>query len=59
MDAESQWTYDRMRLYKLWRAHPDWSLRQFARVLGYDVKWVSKWLGRFKSTAVQSLKMFF
>jgi len=38
MDCESQWTYDRMRLYKLWEANPDWSLRQFAREPGYGVK---------------------
>jgi len=58
MDTESQWIYDRMRLYKLWKANPDWSLRQFARELGYDVKWVSKWLNRFKDAPCRSLKMF-
>jgi len=58
MDTESQWTFDRMRLYRLWQAHPDWSLRQFARELGYDVKWVSKWLNRFKTASGRSLQMF-
>jgi len=58
VDTESQWTYDRMTLYKLWEANPDWSLRQFARELGYDVKWVSKWLTRFKDAPYHSLKMF-
>lgn len=58
MDGESQWIFDRMRLYKLWEAHPEWSLRQFARVLGYDKGWVGKWLNRFKNTTCQSWQMF-
>ena len=58
MDTESQWTFDRMRLYRLWEAHPDWSLRQFAHELSYDVKWVSKWLHRFQTTPLPSVRMF-
>lgn len=58
MDNESQWIFDRMRLYRLWQAHPDWSLRQFGRILGYDKGWVRKWLSRFKSTSEQSFRMF-
>lgn len=58
MDNESQWIFDRMRLYKLWQAHPDWSLRQFGRVLGYDKGWVSKWLNRFETATEQSWRMF-
>lgn len=58
MDSESQWIFDRMQLHKLWEAHPDWSLRQYARELGYDVGWVRKWLKRFQSTVDKSFRMF-
>jgi len=58
MDNESQWIFDRMRLYRLWQACPDWSLRQYAHELGYDANWVRKWLNRFKATATQTFRMF-
>jgi len=58
MDTESQWIFDRMRLYKLWQAHPDWSLRQFGRTLGYDKSWVRKWLNRFQTATEKTWRMF-
>lgn len=58
MDTESQWIFDRMQLYRLWQAHPDWSLRQYGYQLGYDVNWVRKWLNRFKTRATRSFRMF-
>ena len=58
MDTESQWIFDRMRLYKLWQAHPDWSLRQFGRALGYDKSWVHKWLNRFQTATEKTWRMF-
>ncbi len=58
MDTESQWIFDRMRLYRLWQAHPDWSLRQFGHTLGYDKSWVRKWLNRFQTATEKTWRMF-
>jgi hypothetical protein len=40
MDAE--WELDRIRLYQLWREHPDWSRPQLAQSLSRSLSWVKK-----------------
>ncbi|MBN8594842.1 MAG: helix-turn-helix domain-containing protein, partial [Anaerolineae bacterium] len=55
---ESEWALDRMRLYQLRRDHPDWTLAQLARAIGYSLSWVKKWLRRFRETVVQGVEMF-
>jgi transposase InsO family protein len=40
------------------RAHPDWSLRQYARQLGHDLQWVRKWHQRFHEAASITLDLF-
>lgn len=55
---ESVWEMDRMRLYQLRRAHPDWSQPRLAQVLKRSVSWVKKWLKRFRETKTPSLTMF-
>ena len=55
---DTQWTYDRIRLYKLWKNHADWSQKRFADVIGYSVSWVKKWLARFRQVDHLTLEVF-
>ncbi len=55
---EAQWELDRLRLYQLVRAHPDWSRPRLAAAIGYSVSWVKKWLRRFRAFNPPSLSMF-
>lgn len=58
MLSENEWVLERIKLYELAKTHPTWSLRQYARQLGHDVKWVSKWLGRIRAASEVSLDLF-
>jgi hypothetical protein len=58
MDTESQWIYDRMRLYHLRVAHPDWSVAQLAESVGRSERWGRKWVQRFKAVATPNFTMF-
>lgn len=55
---ESEWEIDRIRLFQLWRAHPDWSHPRLAGELKRSLSWVKKWLKRFKEAGHASLAMF-
>ncbi len=55
---ESEWELDRVRLYQLRGAHPDWTLRQLATTLERSLSWVKKWLKRFREAQPPSLAMF-
>lgn len=55
---ESEWEVDRIRLFQLRRAHPDWTLKQLADAVGYCLSWVKKWLRRFREAGAPSLAMF-
>lgn len=58
MFSESEWMYERRRLYGLVQEHPEWSLRAYAREIGHDAGWVRKWLGRFKRWTAPTVEMF-
>lgn len=58
MFSESEWIYERQRLYALRQAHPEWSLRSYARELAHDLRWVRKWLKRFEPWAEPTPSMF-
>ncbi len=58
MLSENEWVLERIKLYELVKTHPTWSLRQYARQLGHDVKWVSKWLRRFRTATEITLDVF-
>lgn len=58
MDTESQWIYDRMRLYHLMLNHPSWSPRQLAETVGRSERWGRKWVQRFKSAATANFSLF-
>lgn len=58
MFSESEWMYERHRLYGLVQEHPEWSLRAYARETGHDAGWVRKWLGRFKAWTSPTFEMF-
>jgi hypothetical protein len=58
MLTENQLVYERYRLYHLMRAHPDWSLRAYARELGHDPKWVRTWAARLKPHVSPDLSHF-
>lgn len=58
MNSETGWTLERMKLYQLTQTYPDWSLRQYARELGHDLKWVRQWTTRFKTASTVSLETF-
>ena len=55
---EREWELERMRLYQVRRAHPDWTLAQLAQALGRSLSWVKKWLKRFREAEQPSLAMF-
>lgn len=55
---ESEWELDRMRLFQLRRAHPDWTLPRLAQALGRSLSWVKKWLKRFREAGQATLAMF-
>jgi transposase InsO family protein len=55
---EREWELDRMQLYQVRRAHPDWTLAQIARVVAHSLSWVKKWLRRFREAGQPSLEMF-
>jgi hypothetical protein len=38
----------RANFYDLYQHHPDWSHAQLAAALGCEVRWVEKWLKRFR-----------
>jgi hypothetical protein len=58
MESEPKWVYERMKLYELMQAHPDWSSRHYAHVLGHDQKWVLKWKRRIETGIEISVKTF-
>lgn len=58
MFSESEWMYERRRLYGLVQAHPEWSLRAYAREMGHDAGWVRKWVGHFKACVTPGVAMF-
>jgi hypothetical protein len=55
---ESEWELDRIRLFQLRRAHPDWSLPRLAATLKRSLSWVKKWLKRYREAGLPSLAMF-
>lgn len=58
LSMESQWTHDRIALYKLCKKHPSWTQQQLADALGYSLTWVKKWLKRFRKATVHTLEVF-
>jgi hypothetical protein len=58
MESEPKWVYERMKLYELMQAHPDWSNRHYACVLGHDQKWALKWKRRIEPGIEISVKTF-
>jgi len=58
MLSEQEWVYERWRLYEVWQAHPEWSLRSLARSVAHDLRWVRKWLARFQADGVSGLECF-
>ena len=55
---ESQWEFDRIRLFQLRQAHPDWTLARLAQALDRSLSWVKKWLKRFREAGKSTLAMF-
>ncbi|MHB8630134.1 MAG: hypothetical protein ACYDBJ_27380 [Aggregatilineales bacterium] len=58
MNSESEWIYERWKLYKLLQEHPNWSLRAYARELKHGPKWVHKWLKRFSEQTPLTISSF-
>lgn len=58
LSNESQWTNDRIELYKLHRKHPSWTQKKLAETMGYSVTWVKKWLKRTGEATVKTLEVF-
>jgi hypothetical protein len=55
---ESEWEFDRMKLYQLWRQQPKQTQQQLAEALKRSLSWVKKWIRRFKQAGKPSLAMF-
>jgi hypothetical protein len=55
---EREWELDRLRLFQLRRAHPDWTLPHLAHALQRSLSWVKKWLKRFREADQPHLEMF-
>jgi hypothetical protein len=58
MFSESEWMYERQKLYALMQAHPEWGLRVFARAVQHDLTWVRKWAKRFRAQDTPTPEMF-
>lgn len=58
MLSESEWIYERQKWYALVREHPEWGLRAYARAVQHDVKWVRKWVKRFRAQDSPTLERF-
>jgi hypothetical protein len=58
MESKVRWFSERYKLYELMEAHPNWALRQYARKLQHDLKWVRKWAARFRQTETINSKSF-
>ncbi len=58
MWSEHEWVYERIQLYQLMKAHPDWVYRRLAKSLGHDLKWVAKWKSRILSRDQITLEVF-
>ncbi len=58
MTQETAWVFERIKLYQLMQAQPDWSLRRYARELGHDPKWVRRWVQRIKAAPTLTLEVF-
>lgn len=58
MESEARWFCERYKLYQFMQQYPDWSLRQYARVVGHDLKWVRKWVSRFRETPKVTFQSF-
>ena len=58
MDTESEWVYDRMRLYHLLQAQPTLTVRESSEILGRSERWVRKWKQRFVSSEDVSFTTF-
>lgn len=56
--VESEWELDRIRLFQLRRAHPDWTSPHLAQALKRSLSWVKKWLKRFREAGKPTLAMF-
>ncbi|MBK8023423.1 MAG: hypothetical protein IPK19_18835 [Chloroflexi bacterium] len=48
---ESEWAFDRIRLFQTRQDHPDWTIRQLAQAVGRSLGWAKKWLRRFRGVA--------
>lgn len=55
---DSEWELDRIRLYQLRRARPEWTLLRLAQELKRSLSWVKKWLKRFREAGSATLEMF-
>lgn len=55
---ETEWVADRIQLYQLMRAQPDWSVPRLAAALGYSESWVKKWRRRFRAALTVTLATF-
>lgn len=51
---ETEWMLARFDLYRLIQKHPDWSVAQLAKTVGYSVSWVKKWRKRFRDAPTKS-----
>jgi transposase InsO family protein len=58
MDTETERIYDRIGLGFLMKAHPDWSIRQYAAELNKSLRWVRTWRRRILSTANPTIETF-
>jgi len=58
MVSESEWIYERQKLYVLTQAHPEWGMRGYARAVQHDLKWVRKWVKRFRAQDSPTVEMF-
>jgi hypothetical protein len=58
MGHETEWVLERIKLYQLMRSQPQMSLREYARQLGHDLKWVRIWKQRMQEAETITLDIF-
>jgi hypothetical protein len=58
MFSETEWMFERQKLYTLMHEHPEWSRRALARAVQHDLSWVRKWAKRFRAQLDPVPQMF-
>jgi transposase InsO family protein len=55
---ETDWIFERWKLWEQMQKHPDWGVSKLTKVCGHSSSWVSKWYRRLKEEQEAKLHLF-